>query len=130
MKTKMLALMLLAGGTMFGQVSLGIHIGPPPAARVYRSRPASPGPGYMWVDGYQYPVNGRYAWHQGYWTRPPYEGANWVQPRYEGGSFYNGYWNGSRGRSEHDHQWDRDRGHRDYRESDHDRRDHEDHDRH
>jgi hypothetical protein len=36
--------------------------------------PAAPGPGFTWVDGYWYPVGGHYRWHEGYWTRPPYEG--------------------------------------------------------
>ncbi len=45
----------------------------------------------------------------GYWTRPPYLGARWVAPRYERGEFLEGYWNGDRGRVEHDHRWDKDR---------------------
>ncbi len=99
----------LVGGPAFGaQISLGIRIGPPPRARVVRV-PARPGPDYVWVDGYYYPVRGRYAWHAGYWTRPPYAAAHWVGPRYEGGQFFNGYWDGDRGRVEHDHAWDRDK---------------------
>ena len=109
MKRLLLIAVFAAGSSLFGQVSLGIRIGPPPAPRVLRVRPAAPGPGYVWIDGYWYADGGRYRWHSGYWTRPPYEGAAWVGPRYEGGQFYGGYWNGSRGRIEHDHRWDRDR---------------------
>jgi hypothetical protein len=67
------------------------------------------------VDGYWYPVEGRYVWHDGYWTRPTYPGAHWVSPRHDGDRFFEGYWEGERGRVAHDHRWDRDR-HRDYRE--------------
>jgi len=112
MKKTLLALMLLAGELSFGQVSVGIRIGPPPPPRVVRqTRP--PGPGYVWVEGYWYPVGNRYVWHNGYWTRPPYDGARWLRPRYEGDRFFEGYWEGDRGRFEHDHRWDRDRN-RDY----------------
>jgi hypothetical protein len=114
MKTRLLALTLLTVGGLFAQVSLGIRIGPPPAPRVIAVRPGSPGPGYMWVDGYWYPEGGRYRWHAGYWSRPPYAGAHWIGPHHDGERFYAGYWDGDRGRFEHDHRWDRDRD-RDYR---------------
>ena len=112
---KLLAMLFLGAVAMFGQVSLGINIGPPPPPRVVRVRPAVPGPGYYWVDGYWFPVGNRYRWHEGYWTRPPYGGARWVAPRHEGERYYNGYWEGDHGRFEHDHRWDRDRN-RDWRE--------------
>lgn len=111
---KLLAVAALAAGTMFGQVSFGIRIGPPPAPRVLRVHPRQPGPGYMWIDGYWFADGGHYRWHDGYWTRPPYAGAVWVAPRYEGDQFYGGYWNGDRGRFDHDHRWDRDRRNRDW----------------
>jgi hypothetical protein len=118
-KKKLLSLMLLAVGMVFGQVSIGIRIGPPPAPRVVRVRPVAPGPDYAWVDGYWYVVSGKYRWHDGYWTRPPYVGAHWVGPHHDGERFFDGYWEGAHGRVEHDHRWDKD----------HDRRDH-DHDHH
>src|SRR5215475_3186040 len=105
--------LLIGGAAAHAQVSVGISIGHPPPPRVVRVRPVAPGPGYAWVDGYWYPVNGRYRWHEGYWSRPPYDGAVWVAPRYDRGQFYNGYWEGGRGRFEHRHDWDRDRD-RDY----------------
>ena len=109
MKTKLLAVVLLAAGSVFGQVSIGIRIGPPPPPRVVRVRPVAPGPDYVWIDGYWYADGRHWRWHNGYWTRPPYAGARWIGPRYEGQQFYNGYWEGERGRFEHDHRWDRDR---------------------
>lgn len=124
MKMKLLALILLAGGSLFGQVSIGIRIGPPPPPRVVRVLPARPGPDFVWVEGYWYPVGNRYRWHDGYWTRPIYPGGHWIAPRYEGDRYFNGYWDGDRGRREHDHRWDHDR------DRDRDRDDRREHDRH
>jgi hypothetical protein len=104
-----LAGLLLAGASASqAQVSLGIRIGPPPRPRVVRVVPSSPGPGFAWVGGYWYPVGHHYKWHDGYWTMPPYEGARWVEPHHDGQQFYAGYWDGDRGRLEHDHHWDND----------------------
>jgi hypothetical protein len=118
MKMKLLATLLLAGGTIFAaDLSIGVRIGAPPPPRVVRVRPNAPGPGYVWIDGYWYPSGRRYIWHSGYWTREPYAGARWIGPRYEGGQYFAGYWSGDRGRIDHDHRWDRDRN-RDYRDRD------------
>jgi hypothetical protein len=114
MKTKkLIATLLLAGGCMFGAIDVGIRIGAPPAPRIVRVRPRAPGEGYVWVEGYWYPVGSHYRWHEGYWTRPPYVGARWIGPRHEGGLYYNGHWEGEHGRIEHSHRWDRERA-RDY----------------
>lgn len=130
---KILAFSLLAAAlgsapAAFGQVSIGVSIGPPPAPRVIRVRPRQPGPDFMWVDGYWYAERGRWIWHNGYWTRAPFGGARWVAPRYEGGRFIAGFWDGPGGRVDHDHHWDKDK----RRDFDHDR-DHDhgrDHDHH
>ena len=103
------AALLAAGSGMNAQVSLGIRIGPPPPERVVRVQPRQPGPGYVWVGGYWYPVGSHYKWHEGYWSRPPYEGAHWVGPHHDGQQFFVGYWDGDHGRVEHDHHWDHDR---------------------
>jgi len=119
MKNKLAGFILMAGLSLSGagvasaQVSFGIRIGPPPPMRVERVRPSMPGPGYQWVSGYWYPVNNRYVWHQGYWTRPPYQGATWIGPRYEGNQFYEGRWQANHQEYRHDHQSDRNRD-RDY----------------
>ena len=105
MKTKLLALLLLAGASAFAapRVYFGIGFGggyyggyyapapPPPPVVAYAPAPC-PGPGYSWVGGYWYPAGPRYAWHAGYWARPPYWGARWVAPRYYGHRYYRGYW--------------------------------------
>lgn len=108
MKRRLLAVLLLAGGSLFAEVSFGLRIGPPPPPRVVRVRPVRPAPDYVWVDGYWYPVGNRYRWHNGYWTRPPYPGARWLQPRYESQRYFDGRWEGDRGQRDHDHRRDRD----------------------
>jgi YXWGXW repeat-containing protein len=112
--TIVLSITLLTAGEVFGQVSFGIRIGPPPPPRVVRVLPRRPGPDYTWIDGYWYPSGNHWKWHKGYWTRAPYAGARWYGPRYDGGQYYQGYWEGNRGRIEHEHRWDHDR-YRDYR---------------
>ena len=88
------------------QFSFGIRIGEPPEPRAYRV-PPQPGPEYEWIEGYWYPERGRYVWHNGYWTLPPYQGAYWVEPYYVGGEYFAGHWEGPRGSVMHDHRWDR-----------------------
>jgi len=102
MKSKILALFLLAGSTMFAgtRFFVGIGVGPgpgyyaaPPPAPVVAYTPAYYArPGYTWIGGYWYPVGPRYYWRAGYWARPPYAGAYWVAPRYYGHRYYRGYW--------------------------------------
>jgi WXXGXW repeat (2 copies) len=99
MKTRLLAILLLAGTSMFAgtHISVGFGIGggyyaPPPPPPVYYAPPPAPGPGFTWVGGYYYPVGPRYYWHAGYWARPPYAHARWVGPRYYGHRYYRGYW--------------------------------------
>lgn len=105
MKTKLLAVLLLAGTSLFAapRVTVGIGVGgyvapapvvayaPPPAPAASYAVPA-PGPGYTWVGGYWYPSGARWAWRAGYWSRPPYAHARWVAPRYFGHRYYTGYW--------------------------------------
>ena len=104
MKGKLLALMLLAGSSVFAapRVVVGFNFGyaprpvpyyyAPPVAPVVRYIPPSPGFGYTWVSGYYYPVARGWGWRPGYWVRPPYRGARWIGPRYYGGRYYGGYW--------------------------------------
>jgi WXXGXW repeat (2 copies) len=113
-KNKLMALILLTGGTLFAQFSVGIRIGAPPPVRVVRVQPRSPGSGYVWIGGYWYPAGSHYKWHDGYWTRPAYAGARWVEPHHDGHQYFAGYWDGDHGQVGHDHRSDR--GHdRDFR---------------
>ncbi|HEY7335539.1 MAG TPA: hypothetical protein VH639_11695 [Bryobacteraceae bacterium] len=99
MKTKILAVLLLAGGSLFARphFSIGIGVGvpvaaPPPPPPVYYAAPPVPGPGYTWINGYYYPSGSRWAWRSGYWARRPVAGAVWVRPHYRHGRYYAGYW--------------------------------------
>jgi hypothetical protein len=118
--TLLAAMLLVAVSAPSAQISIGIRIGPPPPPRVVRILPPRPAPEFIWVEGYWYPVERHYKWHEGYWTRPPYEGAHWVSPHHDGEQFFPGYWDGERGRMEHQHRWDHDRD-RDFHEHDRDR---------
>ncbi|MBZ5622231.1 MAG: hypothetical protein LAQ69_26405 [Acidobacteriia bacterium] len=104
MKTKLFAILLLAGSSLFARthftVGIGVGFGgygygyyaPPPLPPVVAYRPPCPGPGYAWINGYWVPSRPRYAWRAGYWARPPYVRAYWVAPRYYGHRYYRGYW--------------------------------------
>ena len=124
LRASLIAAALLFAMPVFAQISIGIRIGPPPAPRVVAFRPASPGPDFMWVEGYWYPVGAHYKWHEGFWARPPYAGARWIGPRHDGERFFDGYWDGEHGRVDRDHPWTAER-ERDFRaherERDHDR---------
>ncbi len=91
--TKLLALLILAGGSLVAapRVVVGIGFAPPPPPVAAYVAP-SPDPGYTWVAGYWYPSGPSYAWRAGYWVRPPYVGARWIAPRYHGRNYYHGYW--------------------------------------
>jgi hypothetical protein len=97
MKSKLLALALLAGTSVFAAPAVGIGVGielgaPPPPPHVRVVRPVMPGPGYVWVNGFYEPVGGQYRWREGYWASRPYPHAVWVAPRYSGHRYYGGYW--------------------------------------
>ena len=115
MKTKWLASLILASAVTapaFAQV--GIYIGHEPPPLRYEVRPAIPGPGYAWTDGYWNWSGARYVWVPGAWRRPPYANAYWSHPHYdhyrEGWRLHEGHWdhedhNGDRGHDDehHDH---------------------------
>jgi hypothetical protein len=86
MKTKLMAMLLMAGSTIFAGVrfGVGVNLGVPVHTPfvVNAAIPPCPGPGYVWMNGY--------------WAAPPYEGAYWVAPRYFGGHYVAGYWGGER----------------------------------
>jgi hypothetical protein len=91
MKTKLLAMMLLAGGSIFAQTRFSIGLGfgsqgagfnqAPPA---YASNiPPCPGPGYTWVDGFWTNDYGRQTWVPGYWNAPPVFTSYQIAPRFD-----------------------------------------------
>ncbi len=96
------------------QAQVGVYIGTPPPPMRYEVRPAAPGPGYGWIDGYWQPYNGRYRWIGGRWDRAPYEGAYWSHPHYDhydrGWALHEGHWDhedhGGRGYDHGDRHFD------------------------
>ena len=70
MKKKILAGLLLAGGTMFAapRISFGISIGVPApvvvAPPIVAAVPPCPGPGYVFVNGYWQLPAGRVVWQR------------------------------------------------------------------
>jgi hypothetical protein len=82
MKKALVAMILVAGSALAGpRVRVGFGFGAPASVAVVR--PACPGPGYAWVDGY-YAPNG--VWVQGFWRAP--EVAVRVAPRYVAPRYY------------------------------------------
>ncbi len=115
----LLAVALIAGGTMFAQprVSIGIGFGgyghgvyaPPVYAQQYV--PACPGPDYVWVDGYY----AQQGWIDGFWRAPYVTGYGYgysagyrMAPRYVEPRYYNSYRSYDRDDRNRDH--DRNRG--------------------
>jgi len=62
-RATMLAALLLACGSPLAQVP--IIIGPQPPPHVIHVLPPRPGPEFVWVGGYWYPVGQHYMWHEG-----------------------------------------------------------------
>ena len=92
MKTKLLAMVLMAGSTMFAGVRFGVGVGiGVPVAPVVVAQPPCPGPGYSWING---------AWVAPYVA--PYYGGRYVghywggHPVYRGGYAHGGYARGFR----------------------------------
>src|SRR6266852_1018793 len=111
MRTKLLVLALLAGGSMFAQTRFSIGIGVGGYGQAYRQaapygyvRPPCPGPDYNWVDGYWSQDWGREAWIPGYWTRQ-------VAPRYDNRYYGNRYYD-AYGRQDFHRGFDHDRNRR------------------
>jgi hypothetical protein len=92
MKTKLLAVMLLAGGSMFAQTRFSVGVGfggqgvglyqPPPS---YASVPPCPGPDYNWVNGYWSQDHGRNTWIAGFWNRQQFSGGYHVAAPFNNG---------------------------------------------
>ncbi|MGO4886051.1 MAG: YXWGXW repeat-containing protein [Bryobacteraceae bacterium] len=69
---------VLTLGPAFAEVVVKVA---PPAA-VVETRPAAPGPGYVWIDGYQNWNGSAYVWVPGRWEMPPRPHARWVAHRW------------------------------------------------
>src|SRR5271170_6419350 len=76
---------------MFAVISLKAYGGhavayyarvPPPPMQV-EVRPATPGPGFVWIGGYWAYDGGHHIWHAGSWEKPPRAKAHYVAPRWD-----------------------------------------------
>jgi hypothetical protein len=78
MKKAMLAMALVAGSALAApRISVGIGFGAPAPVAVVR--PACPGLGYVWVDGYYGPSG---VWVPGFWRPPVVVARRFVEPHY------------------------------------------------
>jgi WXXGXW repeat (2 copies) len=57
-----------------------VRVAPPPP--VVEARVPAPGPGYVWIPGYQRWDGGRYIWVAGSWVLPPRPHARWIAHRW------------------------------------------------
>ena len=86
------SLLLVNAASAAAQVIVQVR---PPHAFVER-RGHPPGPGYVWVPGYQRWDGRGYVWTPGQWRRPPRPHAHWVPSRWvkhgHVWQFREGYW--------------------------------------
>jgi hypothetical protein len=57
-----------------------VRVGPP--APIVETRPAIPGPGYVWTPGFHAWNGSAYVWTPGAWVLPPHPRARWVAHRW------------------------------------------------
>jgi hypothetical protein len=71
---------LLSATAAEARTRVYVRIGPP--AAVVETRTVAPGPGYVWVPGYQQWNGTSYVWTRGSWQTPPRHHAHWVTGRW------------------------------------------------
>jgi WXXGXW repeat (2 copies) len=87
---KQLIILAIAGCLVGATGCAGGYVTTQPAEVVY-TRPAAPGPDYIWIDGDWGWSGGAYVWHEGRWGRPR-AGHTWQRGSWQSGS--RGYrWN-------------------------------------
>ena len=82
MLRKSLIGLAFAGVLTLGSAMAEVVVRVAPPAAVVETRPAAPGPGYVWINGYQSWNGSAYAWVPGRWERPPRAHARWVAHRW------------------------------------------------
>ena len=70
---------------MLGEISVNIGVDAPPPPPPREVIVTSPGPGYVWLDGYYDGSPGHYRWVRGHWDRPPHgrERARYYAPHWD-----------------------------------------------
>jgi|SRR5580658_7319328 hypothetical protein len=82
MLRKGLIALVFAGGLTLGTAFAEVIVKVAPPAAVVETRPAAPGTGYVWIDGYQNWNGSAYVWVPGRWELPPRANARWVAHRW------------------------------------------------
>lgn len=62
-------------------INVGIDVPPPPPR--HEVIIASPGPDFVWIDGYWGGEPGHYVWIPGRWERPPHRHMRWSAPHWD-----------------------------------------------
>ena len=71
---------LLLAGALLPAADVVVHVAPP--APLMEQRAAAPGPGYVWIKGYQSWNGSAFVWVPGRWEMPPRPHAHWVSTRW------------------------------------------------
>ncbi len=93
--TKHLLLAIAIAGSLLGLSSCTVgYVESQPTDVVY-TRPAAPGPDYVWIEGDWVYGGGRYNWHPGYWRRGRpgrvWVGGTWTHEN-RGYRWHRGHW--------------------------------------
>jgi hypothetical protein len=88
--------LVFAGALAFTASAAEIVVRVSPPRMVVQKRERSPGPGYVWVQGYQNWDGRSHVWVPGRWERPPQPRGRW-QPhhwvhRRDGWVLVEGHW--------------------------------------
>ena len=75
------AIFLVGSAVMAFADDVVVRVRPPHALQ--ERRVPAPGPGYVWIPGYQRWNGNGYAWEPGRWENPPRPHARWVPHRWE-----------------------------------------------
>jgi hypothetical protein len=74
--------LVFASALAFNIASAEVVVRVAPPAAIVETRPAAPGAGYVWIDGYHQWNGTAYAWVPGRWETPPRPHARWVAHRW------------------------------------------------
>jgi hypothetical protein len=81
---KALLIIGIAGCLGVASCTVDGYVADQPADVTY-TQPASPGDGYIWIDGDWVWSGGAYVWHNGHWGRPR-SGRSWMRGHWDHGS--------------------------------------------
>lgn len=91
---KTLLFIAIAGALAATSCTVDGYVDTTPADVVY-TRPVSPGPDYVWIEGDWVWTGGRYTWHNGYWGHAR-AGRVWVGGHWDRGArgyhWQRGHW--------------------------------------